>query len=362
MGYFTVKRWTPKDQQHLTADLHGGLTDPAEIAAAKVRYTKQAGARHRLLDHAIDRSRKPHTLHTSCCTLRRNAESLCSRPHFCPPPPAPSSSLCAFRASQRALRASNKVSTRFKTRGRMGGGARLSSARRASVSDNSYGVGAGAGAGQWGSAGGGGSSTGVSGATGAGPSPAPFPPPHSTAGPSPAPSPPPPSTSASPPATAISPAPPPPPAAAAGTVESQRPAPFSGAMVGGDDSSKVESKGGSDNPLCPSSSGGGGNGSGGDAVSSHPGSSSTSSGGGGGAGSSNPGGDADSDAGVGVGVGAKRPASAMDPSPGDDDDGGAAEPPLQLRRYVRVCALCFFDLFGCVSSKSVGCRKRCTQL
>lgn len=35
-GYFTVKRWVPRDQQHLTAGLHGGLTDPAEIAAAKV--------------------------------------------------------------------------------------------------------------------------------------------------------------------------------------------------------------------------------------------------------------------------------------------------------------------------------------
>ncbi|CAN0348615.1 unnamed protein product, partial [Ectocarpus sp. 12 AP-2014] len=29
-GYFTVKRWVPRDQQHLTAGLHGGLTDPAE--------------------------------------------------------------------------------------------------------------------------------------------------------------------------------------------------------------------------------------------------------------------------------------------------------------------------------------------
>lgn len=40
-----VKRWTPKDQQHLTAELHGGLTDPAEIAAAKVREDKSAQPR-----------------------------------------------------------------------------------------------------------------------------------------------------------------------------------------------------------------------------------------------------------------------------------------------------------------------------
>jgi len=36
VGYFTVKRWVPRDQQQLTAELHGGLTDPTQIAAAKV--------------------------------------------------------------------------------------------------------------------------------------------------------------------------------------------------------------------------------------------------------------------------------------------------------------------------------------
>ncbi|CAM9694797.1 unnamed protein product, partial [Hapterophycus canaliculatus] len=115
-GYFTIKRWVPKDQQHLTADLHGGLTDPAEIAAAKL-----------------------------------------------------------------ALRANSKASTRFKARSRMSNVVRLSSSRRVSLSDNSYGAGGGS---AWG---------GGSGTSGAGPSPASSPPP---------PPPPPPtstSTSSSPP-------------------------------------------------------------------------------------------------------------------------------------------------------------------
>lgn len=38
VGYFKIQKWVPKDQQHLTAELHGGLTDPADVAAAaKVR-------------------------------------------------------------------------------------------------------------------------------------------------------------------------------------------------------------------------------------------------------------------------------------------------------------------------------------
>lgn len=42
MGYFMVRRWVPRDQEHLTADLHGGLTEKAEVVTpAKVRSGKQ---------------------------------------------------------------------------------------------------------------------------------------------------------------------------------------------------------------------------------------------------------------------------------------------------------------------------------
>lgn len=34
VGYFVVKRWVPRDQDHLTAELHGGLTDKPEMGAA----------------------------------------------------------------------------------------------------------------------------------------------------------------------------------------------------------------------------------------------------------------------------------------------------------------------------------------
>ncbi|CAM9330079.1 unnamed protein product [Ectocarpus sp. 12 AP-2014] len=131
-GYFTVKRWVPRDQQHLTAGLHGGLTDPAEIAAAK-----------------------------------------------------------------QALRANSKVSTRFKSRNRMGSGARLSTLRRSSgsVQDNSSFGGAAGGGSSWGAGrgsdagtGGGGGSAAGSGVSGVDPSPAASPSPPPAAAPAAAPS------------------------------------------------------------------------------------------------------------------------------------------------------------------------------
>ncbi|CAM9409860.1 unnamed protein product [Ectocarpus sp. 6 AP-2014] len=156
-GYFTVKRWVPRDQQHLTAGLHGGLTDPAEIAAAK-----------------------------------------------------------------QSLRANSKASTRFKSRNRMGSGARLSTLRRSSgsVQDNSNFGGAAGGGSSWGAGrgsdagtGGGGGSAAGSGVSGVDPSPA--------ASPSP-----------------------PPAAAPAAAPSGDREAPFSGGMLGVDaESSKVGESG-----------------------------------------------------------------------------------------------------------------------
>lgn len=51
VGYFQVKRWVPTNQHHLTAELHGGLTEKSDVAKVRDSIGAREGSAAEVMLH-----------------------------------------------------------------------------------------------------------------------------------------------------------------------------------------------------------------------------------------------------------------------------------------------------------------------